>query len=245
MQNWTVKIDDSERPIRTLFMSAVVSRRGLSSLHVEGAHDLGGLTGFGVVRTDDGDLHTHDDWELRAQLLALMACRGARAWIERIDPATYLATSYYGRWLLAGEMGAVFNGLLSQQELADWNGRIANGEMPPRVGDAALTSVVEGFMTTTSPMPPAVDPAFVVGDQIRVQRIYAPQVHHRVPRYLRGVHGVVETVCGNDRIAGHRDNEPEPLYTVRFASTDVWGASTEPAFAIYVDLWQSYLEQAA
>jgi nitrile hydratase subunit beta len=212
---------------------------------MEGAHDLGGLTGFGDVRTSDGDLQVHEDWELRAQLLALMACRGARAWIERIDPLTYLSTPYYGRWLLAGEMGAIANGILSTRELDGWNDRIAGGEEAPTVVDASLRDVVERFMTTTSPMPPAVDPQFRIGDQVLVRRLYAPTVHHRVPRYLRGVVGEIETVCGNDRLAGHRDNEPEPLYTVRFASISVWGESQEPPFAIYIDLWQSYLEQAA
>jgi nitrile hydratase subunit beta len=212
---------------------------------MEGAHDLGGIGGFGDVRSDDGEVVTHEPWELRAQLLGLMACRGARAWIERIDTATYLTTPYYARWLLAAEMGAVARGLLTAGELSAWQQRIADGEVPPEVHDAALRGHVERFMTTPETMAPATNPTFSVGQTVRVRRTYSPDVHHRIPRYVRGVAGSVISVAGDERRAGHRDNDYEPVYTVRFSSLDVWGATTEPPFTLQVDLWQSYLEDAA
>ena len=73
---------------------------------MEGAHDLGGLDGFGPVATDDGDRTHHEPWELRAQGVALFGLRGGmRQWIERLDPASYLTSPYYARWLLAAEHG--------------------------------------------------------------------------------------------------------------------------------------------
>lgn len=212
---------------------------------MEGAHDLGGVSGFGAVRTSRSD-DTHDEgWELRAQLLALMACRGARAWIERIDTPTYLTSSYYERWLLGAELGAVANQFVTSVELVEWRRRIEHGELPERVEVESLRARVEQFMTTAAPMPPATTPIFAACDLVRVRRVYLPDVHHRIPRYVRGVVGTVETVCGDERVAGHRDNDFEPLYTVRFSSVDVWGESTsEPPFSLHVDLWQSYLERA-
>ena len=73
-----------------------------------------------------------------------------------------------------------------------------------------------------------------------------PDRHHRVPRYVRGVTGTIDAICGSEHIAGQRSNEIEPQYTVRFASGDVWGERHDEApFAIFVDLWQSYLEGAS
>ncbi len=213
---------------------------------MEGAHDLGGIGGFGAVRTDDGELTHHEPWELRAQMLAIATCRGARPWIERIDPATYLTTSYYGRWLLAAESAAVDKEIVSSDTLADWQRRVRNGEPIPVTRDDALRAGTDEAMSTPSPMAAAHDPRFALGDAVRVKRIYDPDRHHRIPRYVRGVAGTIEAICGDEHIAGHRSNEVEPQYTVRFASVDVWGERhDEPPFVIHVDLWQSYLEGAS
>jgi nitrile hydratase len=213
---------------------------------VEGAHDLGGIGGFGAVRTDDGELTHHEPWELRAQWLSIIACRGARPWIERIDPATYLTTTYYGRWLLAGERAAVANGIVSSDTLEQWQRRMRAGEHLPVVRNEELRAGHERALTTPSPMAPAQDPRFSVGDSVRVKRIYEPDLHHRIPRYVRGVVGTIEAVCGEANLAAHGDNPVEPFFTVRFSSLDVWGQrSDEAPFVIHVDLWQSYLEGSA
>ena len=36
----------------------------------------------------------------------------------------------------------------------------------------------------------------------------------------------------------------EPLYSVCFEATEVWGEAAEPRECLYVDLWESYLEEA-
>ena len=35
---------------------------------------------------------------------------------------------------------------------------------------------------------------------------------------------------------------PEPLYSVRFEATELWGDSAEPRQTVNIDLWESYLE---
>ena len=210
---------------------------------MEGAHDLGGIGGFGNVRTADGELTHHEPWELRAQWLAIIACQGARPWIERIDPPTYLTTSYYGRWLLAGEHASVAREIVSSDELEAWQRRMRAGESPPVVLDETLRSGHERALTTPSPMGPARQPRFSVGESVRVRRIYEPDLHHRIPRYVRGVVGTIEAICGEAHLAAHGSNEIEPFFTVRFSSLDVWGTRRDEApFVIHVDLWQSYLE---
>ena len=211
---------------------------------MEGAHDLGGIGGFGAVRTADGHLTHHEDWELRAQALTMATCRGSRPWIERLDPATYLTTPYYARWLLAAEMFVNVNETLEPGALATWQTRIENGEEPPRVENPDLVARQQRGMLVPGPMAPAVDPRFAVGDHVIPKRVYDPDNHHRIPRYVRGVRGVIEAVCGTDRLAGYRGYDViEPVYTVRFESLDMWGErGDEPPFAIHVDMWQSYLD---
>ncbi len=213
---------------------------------MEGAHDLGGVGGFGAVRTADGDLTHHHEWELRAQALTMATCRGSRPWIERLDPATYLTTPYYARWLLAAELFVAANSTLDPAVLGDWRTRIENGERAPRVERADLVAKQERGMFVPHPMDPAGDPRFAVGDRVAPRRIYEPDRHHRIPRYVRGVPGTVEAICGEDRLAGYRGYDLiEPVYTVRFESADVWGdRADEPPFALHVDLWESYLERS-
>jgi nitrile hydratase subunit beta len=95
--------------------------------------------------------------------------------------------------------------------------------------------------------PPPPRPRFAPGSRVRVKRMRPPG-HTRCPRYARGATGVVERVDGMDRLPdkavyGERV-EREPVYSVAFASTELWGASDEPPFTVLLDLWDSYLEPA-
>jgi nitrile hydratase len=84
---------------------------------------------------------------------------------------------------------------------------------------------------------------FVPGDRV-VARAIDPDHHIRLPRYVRGHVGEVIEVQGawplpDDRARGRPAPWVEPVYTVRFAATDLWG---EGEHEVTVDLWQSYLE---
>jgi nitrile hydratase len=88
---------------------------------------------------------------------------------------------------------------------------------------------------------------FAPGDRVRVKRMRPPG-HTRCPRYARGVAGVIERVDGADRLPdravyGERV-EREPVYSVAFRSTDLWGEGAEPPWTVLLDLWDSYLEPA-
>src|SRR5262249_27480625 len=73
---------------------------------MNGAHDLGGLHGFGPVVIEPDEPVFHAEWERR--VFALRMAMDVRArWnidvsrysIEQMPPAEYLAASYYERWL--------------------------------------------------------------------------------------------------------------------------------------------------
>lgn len=211
---------------------------------MEGAHDLGGLDGFGPVVTDDGE-STHERWQLRAQGAAIFAVRGGmRGWIERLDPATYLSSPYYVRWLRAAELGAVTQGILTTDDLERWQQRFADDPdaAPPVVADDGRRRRIEQYLTTGDPFAPAPSHAFGVGERVVVARWHDPLHHHRCPRYVRGVRGVVERAWGAERVPGDEEHWA-PTYTVSFASTDLWGESPDDApFTVSVDLCERYLE---
>lgn len=213
---------------------------------VEGAHDLGGLDGFGPVVTADGELTHHEPWELRAQGAAMFAVRGGmRPWLERLDPVLYLASPYYVRWVRAAELGAVTQGILSAADLDRWRQRFEHDPdaVPPVVGDDEIRARVERGMTTPDPFRPAAAQAFRAGDRVVVKRWHDPHHHHRCPRYVRGAAGVVETAWGEERVPGDADGWA-PTYTVSFTSTDLWGEQPEPPFTVAVDLCEHYLQAA-
>jgi len=212
---------------------------------VEGAHDLGGLDGFGPVVTDDGELTHHEPWELRVQGAALFGVRGGmRRWIERLDPATYLTSPYYVRWLRGAELGAVTLGVLDDAALERWRRHFEDDPdaTPPVVVDPELRARVEHGMVTPRRLVPAAAPRHAVGDRVVVKRWHDPEQHHRCPRYVRGVAGVVEAVCGDEAVPGAEDQRA-PTYTVAFASVDLWGADAEAA-KVHVDLCEHYLGAA-
>jgi nitrile hydratase len=216
---------------------------------VDGIHDMGGMHGFGSV-VDAPDDHSldepifHEPWEGRTfGLVVTTSAKGLRSGstrphIEAIEPATYLASSYYERWARGIEAALVAAGSITRAEIDE---RVSTaGAVPTRseATDPELVAAVPKFLdspTTTSGV--AVPAAFAVGDRVTVRRM-APLGHHRCPRYVRGARGTVERVAGGWPHPGA--DEPEPIYTVRFAMDELWGADAESG-ALYVDLWERYL----
>ena len=93
---------------------------------------------------------------------------------------------------------------------------------------------------------------FAAGDAVVVRNLN-PAGHTRAPRYIRGKRGVIARDHGvftfPDSNAMGQGKAPQHLYSLRFEGTEVWGAdadeSNTPArAALYLDLWDSYLEPA-
>ncbi|HKY67017.1 MAG TPA: hypothetical protein VJM49_11635, partial [Acidimicrobiales bacterium] len=115
---------------------------------MDGIHDLGGMHGFGPVEPEDDEPVFHAPWEGRT--LGLMIATGARGVrsgsirpaIEEIEPATYLASSYYERWARAVESQVVAAGCLTTAEIDE---RAAAGDPAPvrsAATDPALVAVL-------------------------------------------------------------------------------------------------------
>ena len=212
---------------------------------MDGIHDMGGMHGFGRVEPEADEPVFHAAWEGRT--LGLMIVTGARGLrsgsirpaIEQIDPATYLASSYYERWARAVEALVVAGGSLTHAEVDE---RAASGGAEPVRSDATdpeLVAMVPAFLD--APQEASGEPVatrFAVGDRVTVARM-APAGHHRCPRYVRGVTGEVVRVPGGWPPPGE-ESDPEATYTVRFAMRDLWGDDAEPGH-LFIDLWERYL----
>lgn len=89
---------------------------------------------------------------------------------------------------------------------------------------------------------------FTVGERVRT-RVMSPPGHTRLPLYLRGRSGQIEYVLGvlpfsDSRAAGIADAK-QTAYTVRFATSDLWGADGDPHGSVCADLFEAYLEPDA
>lgn len=216
---------------------------------------MGGMHGFGTVAEPGSELPYHERWEPRIFALHLLtgfeglgAGPGGRQTREEMDPASYLAASYFERWMWSAEQRLLRKGTIAPGEVEAMMERLAAGEPVPAHADAEMRERMIGRLQRRAPMaPPPADARFGPGDRVRVKRM-RPDGHTRCPRYVRGVAGTVEVVRGADRLPDlttyGKPAEPEPVYAVAFASHDVWGPSEEPPFTVLLDLWDSYLEPA-
>jgi nitrile hydratase len=67
-------------------------------------------------------------------------------------------------------------------------------------------------------------------------------------RYARGKVGTIERDQGvfvfPDTNAHFQGEKPQHVYSVRFAARELWGEQSSPRDAVYIDLWDDYLEPA-
>jgi nitrile hydratase len=165
---------------------------------------------------------------------------------ERQHPVDYLSHSYYENWLAGLEKLLVEKGVVSAAELAAGKAEARADEsarMRVLHPDAVAARMSRGSSST---LPVATQPRFKPGERVRALN-HHPRGHTRLPRYVRGRVGLVES---------HRGAHVFPdlnavgtlvgrhLYTVRFDAAELWGKDAAERSAVYVDMWESYLEPA-
>src|SRR5579883_3448641 len=112
---------------------------------MNGAHDLGGMHGFGRINAEPEAEEPvfHADWEKRVFGMQL-AAGALRKWNsdisrharERQHPVDYLGHSYYENWLAGLEKLLVEMGLVTAEELASGQ---AAGPAPEEIRRRVLT----------------------------------------------------------------------------------------------------------
>ena len=86
-----------------------------------------------------------------------------------------------------------------------------------------------------------------MGQRVRARKMH-PVGHTRLPRYVRAKLGTIERDHGvfvfpdtNSHFLGEK---PQHVYSVRFAARELWGEQAARHDAVYLDLWDDYLEPA-
>jgi nitrile hydratase len=205
---------------------------------MDGIHDLGGMSGFGPVEIERAEPRFHERWEARAFALNTLGIRSNtynvheyRHAVERMEPAHYLAASYYERWFTGVATLFVEKGVVTRDELE----ARAGGRFPL----SRPAAEVEAKRVTPGA------PRFAAGQRVRVRDVH-PAGHTRAPRYVRGRRGVVVRVSRDFEfpdLAGHAlPAHAEPTYHVEFEARELWTDAAERASTVVVDLWESYLE---
>jgi hypothetical protein len=90
-------------------------------------------------------------------------------------------------------------------------------------------------------------PRFQPGDKVMAKNINPP-THTRLPRYIRGKTGVVQAQHGGFAFADTRAHglgeKPQHVYSVRFSARELWGPEASATDAVYIDLWDDYIDPA-
>ena len=140
---------------------------------MDGAHDMGGVKGYGPVVPEANEPVFHAEWERRAFALTVAMARPggwnidmSRFARENRPPADYLSKTYYEIWLAGLETLMIERGLVTREEIDA--GKVL---VPPKPGikpvePAEVTpSIRRGGPTERKPSAPA---QFAVGDKVRI-----------------------------------------------------------------------------
>jgi nitrile hydratase len=219
---------------------------------MNGVHDMGGMQDMGPVREEKKEPVFHHPWEGRvfAMYIATGAWRkwnidAARYMRELIPPAEYLRMSYYEKWYAGLVKLLEGRGLVAPGEIE--SGKPASGSSkatPPLTAGQVPTARHRGASTSRDvPM----SARFQAGQPVRA-RVINPTGHTRLPRYARGKLGAIHLDHGvfvfPDTNALFQGEKPQHVYSVRFAARELWGDAAKPQDAVYIDLWEDYLEPA-
>ena len=217
---------------------------------MNGVHDMGGMHGLGPIEPEPDEPVFHHRWE--ARVLALNLASGAwgkwnidagRHTRELIPGPDYLRMTYYEKWMAGLVELLIAAGLVTRAEVE--SGEPAPGskmETPPLTAERVPAALAKGGPTTREGVPP---PRFQPGQKVCTRNVH-PEGHTRLPRYARGKAGVIARDHGAhvfpDSNAHFRGEAPQHLYSVRIEARELWGEAAGGRGAVYLDLWDSYLD---
>jgi nitrile hydratase len=217
---------------------------------MNGVHDMGGMQGMGPIEYENNEPVFHAAWEARVYAMnrAVTATGklklGLRPPIESLTAFEYLRMSYYEKWLISLTERMVVSGLVTRAEIE--SGHIAEGSA--KFVPAVTAADVPAFMRRIPTMrKDQIAPRFQVGQRVRARNIN-PVTHTRLPRYVRGKAGTIQrdravATLPDTNVYGLGEN-PQHIYSVRFSARELWGEQAALQDAVYLELWDDYLEPA-
>jgi nitrile hydratase beta subunit len=219
---------------------------------MNGVHDMGGMQGMGPIVHERDEPVFHAEWEGRVYALTRAVRAGAGRWnidagryeIERLPPAEYLRMSYYERWAARLAIQIVKMGLATQAEIDSGTPAPGSVRATPPLTAARVPAMVATRVSAKRDV--RVKATFRRGQRVRARNVHPPG-HTRLPRYARGKVGMVVEDRGvfvfPDTNAEFLGEKPQHLYSVRFTARELWGDRASARDAVYLDLWDEYLER--
>lgn len=217
------------------------------------SQDLGGAHGFGPVTIETDEPVFHQAWEgvvvagtLGTMIAGLYNLDQFREAIDDLDPLAYMSVTYFAKWLHSLEHNCVRAGVFTPEEIDERLEQIAHGDtFAAPSADPEIAANLQQLISAGMPSSRHVDqaPRFRPGHSVR-GRVLEGARHARIPRYAQGKPGVIHRVheafaFPDTNRVGEGEN-PEHVYSVRFDGTDLWPGGE--GGAVYLDLWESYLE---
>jgi nitrile hydratase len=211
---------------------------------------MGGMHGMGPLEYEKNEPVFHHIWEGR--IFAMNRAMGAwqrrnldasRHSREMIPPGEYLRMSYYERWVAGLVELIVKSELAARPEIESGAPAVGSARVVPALtAEKAMALVAKGLPASRNVKVAA---RFQVGQRVRARNMH-PLGHTRLPRYARGKFGTIDRDHGvfvfPDTNAHFQGEKPQHVYSVRFAARELWGEQAAPKDAVYVDLWDDYLE---
>jgi nitrile hydratase subunit beta len=215
--------------------------------------DMGGSPGWGPAQVPTADEPPFGEpWEGRSFALTLLTMNRVsgqnldafRYALERLDPVSYLADGYYGRWLNAAELMLTDSAILAPGAVDARARRLAGEDVEEPAFPASDTK--PDYKPTGPGSLREVEgaPRFSPGDPVITKdtRLRGPS---KLPGYLRRRRGTITAVRPGhllpDTHAVFQGENPQYVYTVGFPSAELWGDDAEP-FTVHAELFESYLE---
>jgi nitrile hydratase len=220
---------------------------------MNGVHDMGGMHGMGPMGEEKNEPVFHAPWEGRVYAMTRVMRAGgkkqnldnSRHQLELLPPAEYLSMSYYERWFARFVERLLKNAVITRAELDDGHASPDSPKANPAVTAEMIPAMVA--RGNSARRDAAVSPRFKVGQHVRARNIH-PTGHTRLPRYARGKAGVIVRDHGvfvfPDTNADFLGENPQHVYSVRFAARELWGDAASPLDSVHLDMWDDYLERA-
>jgi nitrile hydratase subunit beta len=219
---------------------------------MNGVHDMGGEQDMGPIQYEKDEPVFHAPWEGRVYAMnrALGAWRkwnldASRHDKELMPPADYFRMSYYEKWLNSIVGLSIKGSLVTRAEIE--SGKPAPGSSKAAPPMIAADAQAAASIRASARRQVAVAPRFAVGQRVRARNIN-PVGHTRLPRYARAKSGTIERDHGvfvfPDTSAHFLGDKPQHVYSVRFSARELWGDQAKPQDAVYLDMWDDYLEPA-
>jgi nitrile hydratase beta subunit len=218
---------------------------------MNGVHDMGGMQNFGAIPREENEPVFHAPWEGRIWALR-QALKPWGKWnadasryaSSMIPPAEYLRMSYYERQAAALIELLVASGLATRAEIDRGQAALDSPKAsPPLTADRVPQVIAKGHPARRDATVPA---RFQAGQEVRTRNMH-PVGHTRLPRYARGKFGTIDRDHGvfvfPDSNAHFLGEKPQHVYAVRFEARELWGEQASQRDAVYIDLWDEYLER--